>query len=563
MGVGFAAVGHSMDIGMQKFLSPWLFGLLAAVAISPALARASETPEQLLLINCASCHEPNADGELSRISGQRKLPEGWEMTIERMRWAHGVELRAGDPGMSERDISATLVKYLSDKQGLAPAEAQGYRYTVEKRLNFVENFDPYYAEMCARCHSGSRAALQRRQPEEWRRLVHFHLAQYPSTEYSSGGRNRDWLNEALTAVVPHLSETYAFNDPAWEAWQRSPRPKLAGRWLLVGKLPGKGRFHGVMRTQERDRDHYSLELEGSFIRSGETFQGAGSAIVYTGFEWRAFVELNGQAHVQALAAETSADGVAMRGRMFMPDQHAAGMDLRAIRVDDNPSLVAAFPNHLRIGTTAVVTLFGDHLGADLDLGAGVRVLRTLEREEHQLRVEVQVAGDATPGRRTIRLGDAKLEQGLTLYRKIGRLAIEPGYAVARVGAAPGAGTAGDGGPLPALQAHFEAVVFAPGADGMMGTDDDLRLGSVPASWSVQPWNDQAKQDGDVHFAGVMDPATGVFTPAAAGPNPERKYGTNNFGRLAVIARVMEAQETLQDKAELLVTTQRWIDPPIY
>ena len=60
----------------------------------------------------------------------------------------------------------------------------------------------------------------------------------------------------------------------------------------------------------------------------------------------------------------------------------------------------------------------------------------------------------------------------------------------------------------------------------------------------------------------MDAATGVFTPGDAGPNPARKYGTNNAGNLRVIATVQDGARTLTGDGRLIVTVQRWIDPPI-
>ena len=48
--------------------------------------------------------------------------------------------------------------------------------------------------LCARCHSYARVALQRRDAAEWLKLVHFHLGQYPTTEYQAGGRDREGQN---------------------------------------------------------------------------------------------------------------------------------------------------------------------------------------------------------------------------------------------------------------------------------------------------------------------------------------------------------------------------------
>ena len=68
---------------------------------------------------CLACHT-EVDGVFSRISDQRKTPEGWLMTIARMQIMHGLKITD-----EER---RTVVKYLADRQGLAPSETDGYRY---------------------------------------------------------------------------------------------------------------------------------------------------------------------------------------------------------------------------------------------------------------------------------------------------------------------------------------------------------------------------------------------------------------------------------------------------
>jgi quinohemoprotein amine dehydrogenase len=125
------------------------------------------------------------------------------MTINRMRLIHGLKLSGQEIAIA-RSSMRDLVKHLADTQGLAPAESEPYRYLLEQDLNRVEDFDPELAIMCGRCHSSARFALQRRTEDEWAKLVHFHLGQYPSTEYSLYGRDRDWLGQALNETVPAL-----------------------------------------------------------------------------------------------------------------------------------------------------------------------------------------------------------------------------------------------------------------------------------------------------------------------------------------------------------------------
>ncbi|MDA0631693.1 MAG: quinohemoprotein amine dehydrogenase subunit alpha, partial [Proteobacteria bacterium] len=113
--------------------------------------------ERLVEVYCAGCHV-QADGSLSRIEDQRKTPEGWEMTINRMRITHGLSLQ--HETMSQGEVLGAMVKYLADTRGLAPSETTSLRYVLEQDGNVVEQFPQEFAEMCGRCHSSARVALQ-------------------------------------------------------------------------------------------------------------------------------------------------------------------------------------------------------------------------------------------------------------------------------------------------------------------------------------------------------------------------------------------------------------------
>lgn len=60
----------------------------------------------------------------------------------------------------------------------------------------------------------------------------------------------------------------------------------------------------------------------------------------------------------------------------------------------------------------------------------------------------------------------------------------------------------------------------------------------------------------------MQADTGVFTPGDAGPNPARKMSTNNAGNLKVIAAVDDAGTARTGEGQMIVTIQRWNNPPI-
>lgn len=96
--------------------------LLAVAATPPCLAA---TAEQLIRHNCMGCHvDPdNPDGPLTRIADQRKTPEGWEMTLVRMRMVHNAPFADPDGG-SEEEVLRRLIRYFADNQGISPSESE-------------------------------------------------------------------------------------------------------------------------------------------------------------------------------------------------------------------------------------------------------------------------------------------------------------------------------------------------------------------------------------------------------------------------------------------------------
>jgi quinohemoprotein amine dehydrogenase len=521
-------------------MAVWPYGPLGTGDGSAKAADATA----LLNERCAQCHTQEPGGGLSRIAYQRKTPEAWFMTIVRMEMIHGLELTD-----EER---RSLVKYLSDTQGLAPEETAPYRYILERQPNVVEGFtDADFVQMCSRCHSGARVALQRRTPEEWTLLMHFHLGQYPTTEYQALGRDREWFKLALEQIAPKMAAAYPLETPAWKRWQTVATPDLAGTWRVAGSTPGRGEFDGTMTARGSGDDTYDVSLEATYA-DGSALKGSGTANVYTGYEWRANLTVDGIPMRQVFAA--TPDGLALSGRMFQRDADELGSRLTGVRADSvNPVIIAVQPGFIRAGETAQLTLVGAGLDGRVALGDGVRVARVMSAAPDRIVVEAAADPGAAVGGRTVKVGQYEAAGALTVYDDIAAVKVEPGYGIARVGG---------NGATPAVKAGFEAVAYAAGPDGQPGTEDDVRIGVVPASWSVEPFDDLAATLGDVKYAGAMDAASGLFTPADAGLNPARPYSTNNAGNLKVVATVKEGDKTVSGQGQLIVTVQRWNDPPI-
>lgn len=506
---------------------------LAMAALTFGQVQAAESGEALLKSKCMGCHTPEGNDALSRISHQRKTPEGWLMSIARMQVMHGLQINDDD--------RRALVKYLADKQGLAPGETEGVRYAMERRLNTVEQFDEHLGSMCGRCHSSARFALQRRPAKEWEHLVHFHLGQWPSLEYQALSRDRDWLEIALKETVPDLAKRFPLDSQAWQDWQKS-KPKadaLPGQWSFSGHMLAKGDVRGVMTVTADGADSFKVGVKGQYA-DGTPFNGSGSAILYNGYEWRGNVKIGEQDLRQVFAALNGE----MKGRMFETEHDERGLDFSAAK-DGKPRLLAVQPAHIKAGSETELTLVGNGLSGVPELGSGLEVVKVLDSSPQQLRLKVKAAVDAAPGLRSVAVG--KLSGvDLAVYKEIAEVKVVPAYSIARVG--------DNGGSTPKVQGRFEAEAWGQDAAGK-----PYRIGYLPAKWSVEPFDERAEEDEDVKFAGQMQ-KDGVFVPGGAGPNPERKMMTNNAGNLKVIAELEEGGQ--KGEGQLIVTAQRWNNPPL-
>jgi quinohemoprotein amine dehydrogenase len=511
-----------------------LFATGSTLAAAPAL----------LVQKCGGCHAGKE--KLERISNIRKSPEGWDMTIVRMGIWHKVQVTRAE--------RKALVKYLGDTQGLAPEESAPYRALIERQPNLIDVAPSEdLGQMCGRCHSFGRVALQRRDTQEWRKLVHTHMGQYPSVEYSALGRDRNWFDLAVGETSSKLGELYPHSTAAWTQWRRATHRPPTGQWRVAGHRPGVGDYSGYMRVRALTGDRYAVTYDLSY-GDGNRLVGEGESIVYAGYEWRGSALLGNQETRSIFAL--SADGRTMAGRWFMRGADEIGARFEAVRMDAaRPgTIVAISPAILKSGESTTVRVSGVKLATAWlerpDLGADVRIEKVTRVSENEALLTVKVAEGAAVGWRKLGPGPAGADAKLAVYRQFDSIRVEPEFAIARLG----------GGANAPLTAQFEAVALLNGADGKPGTADDVRLGPVNASWSVDNNDEKAKAANDAAFAGVME-ATGRFLPALAGQNPARN-NHSNAGDLAVLASVKDGAQTVTGKGRLVVTAQRWNTPPL-
>jgi quinohemoprotein amine dehydrogenase len=523
--------------------------LITPLLLASSLDKDESDGAKLIRTNCLGCHVPTEEG-LSRISYQRKTPEGWEMTVNRMRIVHGLHINKGDLDIKGSGLHE-IVKYLADNQGLAPDETTGVRYLLEQNLNQIETqFDDEFKVMCGRCHSNARVALQRREPKEWNYLIDFHLGQFPTIEYSMFGRDRDWHGIAREKMVPFVSKNFPFKSDEWSNWVATDKVSLEGKWVFSGHMPGKGYFTASMQVDKKQKDYYSINVAGQYA-NGDAFEGTGSSIVYTGYEWRGNINFGDISLRQTLAA--SADGRKLTGRFYKKGQELIGMDITAIKDSTTTQLLSVAPTHIKRGETAVLTIVGTGLNKAIVLPASLVINEVLSQSSNKIVVKVTANNNAANGYATIQVNNATLKSKLAVYSKIDALEVSPSYGVSRIG--------DNGGSTPKTQSIFRAIGKDYGLDGLANTADDINLGYVEnVTWHVVPRDQTAKKDEDVKFAGNMNAETGLFSPANAGPNPERYRSTNNAGNLNVVAKLNGTD--ISAMGRLLVTVQRWNNPPL-
>lgn len=517
---------------MSRLTLAMLSSTAAIVLASPLQAA---TGEEVLATVCAACHAKDAESRYSRIDFARRTPEGWEMNVVRMVRNYGLN-------MSDEDMMA-VVRHLADTRGLSVEETEGYRYILEHEPNADDTGpDQLMTDTCRRCHSYARVALQRRTPEDWEKLIHFHLGQFPSLEYQALARDRDWWAVTNGDVLNTLTERYVHGTAPAKS-----DADLSGDWRIAGHQPGRGDYQGRL-TVTRQGDDYAVTQALTFA-DGQTETHEGTAILYGEGEWRASMtsgdtELRG---VMALRADGSMDG-----RWFHRDQSALGGRILAVREDAAPRILSVSPDHIKAGETAEIRIAGVGLQGAPMLPDGLTA-EVVSEDPTSTVLRITAAADAAPGRGALTLGEATLDNALAVYSALDRVSVEPTLTYSRIG--------GNDGPIPKQPAVFDAVGWLNGPDGQPETEDDIRVGVLDADWAFDNFDEAAVEMEDAKYAGSIGP-TGIFEPGDAGPNPERRMTTNNAGNLSVIATVQDGEQTLEGRAHLYATVQRFVDTPI-
>ena len=148
------------EMKIWRVILPFVLLSLVFIACQNLLAQCIPVESELVRSTCGACHLVDSHLCMSRISYQRKTPEGWEDTVRRMGRMNGIPSSASQ--------AREIIGYLADTQGLTSSEVQGIAYALEKQRNVQENVpNEDVRNLCTRCHSYARIAGERRTREEF------------------------------------------------------------------------------------------------------------------------------------------------------------------------------------------------------------------------------------------------------------------------------------------------------------------------------------------------------------------------------------------------------------
>lgn len=587
-----AAVARLRTFRLPRFTAARLL-LLSACSASVAVAQVDSTPaldsdpgewketsegipvtDKLTIEKCGTCHTQDSKGNLSRISWVRATPEGWAQTIKRMVKLNGAVVSPAE--------ARSVIRYLGTYHGLAPEEAKPVMYLAEQRIQdetIIPSVDMRHA--CASCHAFAQPMSSRRSKREWALLQNMHIALYSQAEaqYNApadvqpAGQPEGKKVKRREIALDWLAKNATVNTPEWSAWApRIRAPKLAGKWLVSASLPGHGRYIGEMTISPgADPEDFTTSTTLRSLDTGQTMTRDGAGIVYAGYSWRGRsgggAAAGGQPDdPQAAARETlffSPDQKTAQGRWYWGEYHEFGYNVSLVRETGGPALAGMSPAAAKTGSKGLeVHLFGANLptdatAKDLDLGVGVTVTKIVSAKPGEIVATVDVARDAAPGLRDASVRGALLEKALPIYGKVDFLKVTPETALAHLG----------GIKFAKGYEQFDVVGYANGPDGKPNTPDDIALGPVDATWSVQEFP-TVTYDNDKEFVGTLSP-TGFFTPNVEGPNPKRRFSRNNYGEVWVVATAKTEKDKfgnpLTGRAYLVVTVptyKRWDQPEV-
>jgi quinohemoprotein amine dehydrogenase len=459
-----------------------------------------------VIAKCGTCHKSDEHGNMERVSSARTTPEGWQAVLKNMILVNNMTLTPEE--------ARPVLRYLSTANGLAPEEARPVMYDVERRIHEETNIPTdRLREACGRCHTFARSLSWRRSGAEWKLFVDAHATRFKVKPADAA--------EAIT----FLTRAAPLHSPEWDAWTRNPPglTGLTGRWLVTATMPGRGQFFGEMQVDKTGEDELTTRVTLTSVKDGSKVTRSGKSAVYGGTAWRG--RSKGMTPTNSSPDDPTSDAreamwfasnqLEGEGRWFWGQYQEFGFNVKLQKLAAGPAPAAVLlltdRLSLKVGTRGNrIRLIGENLparvsAADVALGAGVTVRSVVSASPNEVVVLADVAGDAKPGTRDIRLGGSVLSGGIAIYDRIDYMKVTPESAVASFG---------DRGHPRGFQA-FEASGYQRGPDGLSHTADDVYLGPVDVTWALQVFH--APDGSTPDYVGTMSPL-GLLSPATTNPN---------------------------------------------
>ena len=492
----------------------------------PAAEDGIPVTDPLVIAKCGSCHSSDAQGNMQRISWARTTPEVWQDVLKDMIVMNGLSITPEE--------ARPVVKYLSDHHGLTAAESKPVLYEPERRVVEETNVPTETLRgACAKCHDFARPLSWRRSPAEWKQFDDSHAKRY---KYKPNAEAVAFLSEAAP-LHTLASDTVGSVDPS-------------GRWLVTATLAGYGKYFGEMQVDRAGAGEYSTRLTLTSIKTGLKMERTGRSAVYANTAWR------GRSAVSAQTPATpddpssdlrevmwiAPDGRSGEGRWFWGQYQEFGFNVELRRPSADPALLFVDAHSLKPGSRANrVRLIGENFPArvatvDLSLGAGVTVRRIASSNPHEIVAIADVAASAPAGKRNVAFRRSVVPGALAVYDRIDYITVTPESAMAAFGDSK----------HPRGYRQFEAIGYQRGPDGKVHTADDVELGPVEVSWSLQVFH--APDGSNPDFVGKMSPS-GLLTPSVEHPD-------NNFDTWVIATAKDEKNadgEPMSGRAYVVIT----------
>src|SRR6516162_7680061 len=165
-------------------LKNWVLAIAVVLIIAslgqaqaPIAAAGIPINHQLTIDKCQGCHPRDSNGMMRRISYIRTSPEVWEQAIKRMVRLNGLSIKPEE--------AHVILKYLSANNRLAPEEAKPSFWEAEHRM-FRDQSDQIpddaLQHTCNYCHTIGRVLTQRRNRDDYEKLINMHLGLFPGAE---------------------------------------------------------------------------------------------------------------------------------------------------------------------------------------------------------------------------------------------------------------------------------------------------------------------------------------------------------------------------------------------